>query len=436
MKSYSTVQRRTFLRGAGVAMALPWLESLPAWGRSPERTPTRFAFFFMGNGVHNEHWTAEQERGTIQLGKTLAPLAPLAEDAMIIKGLFHENAGGNSRRQVAPHGTTVPLLLSGFRPKGMSKNDKTVKAATTIDQLIARHVGKRTPLGSLALGTEQTHLRNDGIYASHVSWSSPTSPVPKEIRPAQTFDLLFSKGSDQRDKSVLDLVLADAQSLQVKLSNDDRQRLDEYMTSVRELEKRIDQTSHDAQRAIPTDVNKTTQRPKPGIPADPDEHMRQMLDILVLALRMDQTRVATMVMTMDWSQRSFPKLGITTPNHSLSHKNSDEFQRANQWHIEQLAYLGEKLKSVQEGERTLLDNSLVLFASNFWTGKDHDVNQVPTLLLGRGGGTLRTGRVLDYVGRTDEDRRYCSLLLSIADCMGLHLDRFGDTDRRLDELQP
>jgi hypothetical protein len=272
------------------------------------------------------------------------------------------------------------------------------------------------------------------LYSSHISWTSPTTPTPLEIYPALAFDRLFKDDVSRADKSVLDAVLAEARDLRGKISHADRRKLDEYLDSVREVEQRIEQAGK-AQRFQgwrPTRTEPNLPRPADGLPQDIDQHMRLMCDILVLAFQTDTTRIGTLKLNNDHSSLRFPHLGVDYMiHHLLSHTDSADWLKVNQFFVEQLAYIARKLDAIQEGERTALDNSLILLCSSMLTGH-HDATQLPVVVAGRGGGKLQTGRVLDYLGKPN--RKMCSLYLSLMDRMNVHLDRFGDSNERLAEV--
>jgi hypothetical protein len=441
----SAFSRRQFLRGSGIALGLPWLESISAFGspvaaksKLPE-APRRLAVMFMGNGVNPHHWGAEATPEGLKLLKTLSPLEPLKDKLLVLKGLWNpttvEGPGGHYPKM---------NLLSGLKVKQTTTD---IEVGTTMDQLVARQVGKNTPLSSLVLGTEGPRYSTDSgftqIYSAYISWSTPTTPAPKEIFPQQAFDQLFDDGSKRRrDKSVLDLVMQDAQALSGRLSRRDSQKLDEYLTSIRELEQRVakaEKLSQAEQSALtwqPSVTEPTMKRPEAGIPADPEEHMRLMLDIIVLALQMDRTRVASMMLNNDLSGVVFPSLeGIRGGNHELSHHANDAerlamYQRVNQHMVKLWGEALQKMADTNEGERSLLDNSMVVFTSSLWDGNAHDSTQLPLLVAGGGGGTIRGGRLLDY--SQDENRRLCRLHLAMMERMGLRMERFGDAESALD----
>jgi hypothetical protein len=272
------------------------------------------------------------------------------------------------------------------------------------------------------------------LYSSHISWSSPTSPTPLEVYPALAFDRLFKTEAGRGDQSVLDAVLADAGSLRSRLGYSDRQKIDEYFNSVREVEQRIEQAGRqgELQGWRPTLAQPNMPRPADGIPQDIEEHMRLMADILVLAFQTDTTRFCTLKLNNDHSSLRFPKLGIDYMiHHLLSHSDSADWLKVNQFFIEQMAYIASRLDAIQEGERTLLDNSMILYCSSMLNGS-HDATQLPVAILGRAGGALQSGRVLDYTGKPN--RKMCSLFLSMMDKFDVRMERFGESSERLAEI--
>lgn len=425
--------RRALLRGLGVSLTLPWLESIPIWGsNSPElrsglQPPLRFACLFAGNGFYEGEWWARTEDGSMKFGKVLEPLAPWTHKLNFLRGLYNVEAlKGNI------HSSQTGNLLSGalLAPGGK------ILSGTSIDQVLARHLGARTKVSSLVLGCEKSiasvHKNYSMLYSSHISWSSPTTPTPLEIYPALAFDRLFREGNAEvGDGSVLDAVLDEAQHLRQRISYLDRHKFDEYLNSVREVEWRIEQAGKNQmlQGWRPTLEKPEQQRPSDGLPQDIHEHMRLMCDILVLAFQTDSSRFCTLKLNNDLSQLRFPHLGIDhTIHHMLSHGDSDDWLKVNRYFVEQVAYLAGRLDAIQEGERTLLDNSAILFCSSMLTG-NHDASQLPVVLLGRAGGQIETGRVLDYLN--GPNRKMSSLYLALASKFGVKLDRFGDSDEPL-----
>ncbi|WP_299460765.1 DUF1552 domain-containing protein [uncultured Gimesia sp.] len=434
MAAYLTT-RRTMLRGLGVAMAVPWLESLRVWGQEAGTTavkgeaPVRFAAMFSGNGFHREHWWAKGAGKTMELGSVLEPLNEFREKLLFIRGLYNEEAlKGNI------HSSQTGNLLSG----APLESGGGIRSGISIDQLLAKHYGQTTKVPSLVLGCEKSnpsvHKNYSMLYSSHISWSSPTTPTPLEVYPALAFDRLFRQDASKSDQSVLDAVLEDAKGLRRSISRSDRQKLDEYLNSVREVEQRIEHAGErgELQGWRPTLDKPNIVRPADGIPQDIADHMRLMCDILVLAFQTDSTRLCTLKLNNDHSSLRFPNLGVDYMiHHLLSHQESDDWLKVNQFFLQQLAYVARKLDAIQEGSRTALDNSMIMYCSSMLTG-GHDATKLPVVILGGGGGKLKTGRVLDYLDQPN--RKMCSLYLSLMDKFGLQLDQFGDSTERLAEI--
>jgi hypothetical protein len=437
-KSARGISRRSVLRGAGVTMALPWLESLPAFGNttSPGAHPKRFAVLFMGNGINENHWSAEGQGADMKLSKTLSVLEPIKRKINVIDGLFNKAATGNGI-----HPAQTGNLLSGVD----IQKGAVIRSGVSIDQMIANKFGEETPQASIVLACEQPmtgyHETNYSLaYSSHISWQSPDSPVPVEVYPSLAFDNLFENRSSLRNISVLDRVKDQAVTLSGEISSADRAKLDEYLTSVREVEKRVegmrrskDQAEDDAK--LKNKPLFTMERPANGLPEDLREHARLMCDIIAMAFQTDRTRVASLLLVRDLSAMYYPFLGVGDGHHSASHDNlSDGYERIARFHLSQLAYLAQKLDAMPEGVGSVLDSSCLLYLSNLWIGRSHDNTRLPVVLAGGLGGTIKTGRTLNYLGESDENRKMCSLYLSILDRMGIQLDRFGDADARLEHL--
>ncbi len=433
--------RRHFLRGAGVALALPWLESMPLMAAAANKPPVRMATIFFSNGVEPIHWWAKGEGTSMDLGPCLEAMKPHRGDFNFIRGLFNQQAF----KSTSPHLGRMPNTLSGA---WVSLDPSDIRTGTTFDQVLSRQIGGQTPVPSLVLGIEPNELRlEDGlsmIYGSCMSWSSPVKPATKEIYPARAFDLLVGDGTGRRlDRSVLDEVLKETQSLQPKISRGDRTKLDEYLESIRDIEKRIERANREERIEgwRPTLAKPNMPRPADEIPQDIPAHMKLMLDLIVLGFQMDKTRVATLMLNNDLSQMNFRFVeGVKGALHlDLTHNGKAAaaeamYLKTNQFHIAQFAYLLERMKSIDEGGSSLLDNSMLMLISNLFDGDTHSADQMPILLAGKAGGALAQGRNLDYMDKGDDNRRACSLYLSMMDRMGVKLDRFGDSDKRLANL--
>ncbi len=426
--------RRTMLHGLGVTMALPWLESIPVWGdqsatRGASEAPVRLAVLFAGNGFHSKEWHAEGSGRGMKLGQVLAPLTDFRDKLLFIRGLYNAEAlKGNI------HSSMTGNLLSG----APLASGGEIRSGTSFDQVLAQSYGRSTKVSSLVLGCERSnpavHKNYSMLYSSHISWTSPTTPTPLELYPALAFDRLFKDEVQRGDQSVLDAVLADASDLRSKISFTDQRKLDEYLDSVRDVEQRIERAGKqgELQGWRPTLSKPDVPRPPDGLPQNIADHMRLMCDILVLGFQTDTTRITTLKLNNDHSALRFPHLGVDYMiHHLLSHADTPDWLKVNQLFVEQLAYIARKLDAIQEGERTALDNSMLLFCSSMLTGS-HDATQLPVVLVGRGGGQIETGRVLNY--RDQEQRQMCRLFLSLMGKMKVRLDRFGDATQPLTEV--
>jgi hypothetical protein len=437
--------RRHFLRGMGVALALPWMESLPVFAQAAgqvaaNKPPLRLGIVFFSNGVEPIHWWAKGSGATMELGPAVQPMMPHREDMVFVHGLFTKAAFDST----SPHLGRMNVL-SGT-PVSLDPN--VIRVGTSMDQMLASQIGGRTSIPSLVLGIEPNELRlEDGvsmIYGSSVSWVSPTKPAAKEIYPARAFDRLVGDGTGRAlDRSILDEVLRDSHSLRTRISKGDNLKLSEYLESIRDIERRIERASKEERIEgwKPTLTQPDMPRPKHEMPQNIPDHMKLMLDLVVLGFQMDKTRIATLMLNNDLSQMNFKFLeGVQGALHlDLTHngKAADKeamYLKTNQFHIAQFAYLTERMKGISEGDSTLLDNSILMLASSLFDGDAHSAEKLPILLTGKGGGSLQTGRVLDYEKRGDDNRKVCSLYLSLMDRMGVTAERFGDATTRLADL--
>ena len=427
--------RRTLLRGLGVTMALPWMESLHVWGEGarpatqvPE-APTRMAVLFSGCGFHSHEWWAKGQGPDMKLGAVLRPLNPFRDRMVFIRGLYNAEAvKGNI------HSSQTGNLLSG----APLASGGTIQTGTSFDQLVAQRMGHLTKLPSLVLGCEKAnpsvHKNYSMLYSSHISWTSPTSPAPLEVYPALAFDQLFKDNAQRGDQSVLDAILEDAKGVRRRISRNDQLKLDEYLNSVREVEVRIENAGKrgEIQGWRPTRKTPDMPRPSDGYPQDIVEHMRLMSDLLVLAFQTAPTRICTLKLNNDHGTLRFPHLGVDYMiHHLLSHSDTADWLKVNQFFLEQMAYIARRMDAIQEGERTLLDNSMLMLCSSMQTGH-HDATKLPVVMLGRGGGRIQGGQNLDYLEKPD--RQMCRLFMSMMDKMDVHVDSFGDATEPLETI--
>ena len=430
--------RRVILKGAGCSMALPWLESVNALAdtQAAGDFPKRFGVVFLGCGINEDHWSAQGQGADMILSKTLQPLEPLKQKINVIDGLFVK-----ALTNQGIHPAQTGSLLSGEHiTKGA-----LIHSGISVDQMIAAHVGQDTPQSSIVLACEQPmtgyHETNFSLaYSSHLSWQTPDSPVPVEVYPSLAWDNLFDNRGSLLNLSVLDRVKDRAQDLSRKISTTDRGKMDEFLTSVREVEKRVELMRKAKDAADDNAKAKNVpaalmNRPASGLPEDLREHAKLMCDIIAIAFQTNKTRVASLIISRDLSAMYYPFLDVKEGHHAASHDNaSDSYERIARFHVDQYAYLASKLDSMKEGDGTVLDNSCLMFMSNMFVGRKHDNSRLPLVLAGGLGGTLQTGRSLNYLDDGEDKRKMCSLYLSLMDRFGLKLDKFGDADTRLERI--
>lgn len=439
------LSRRRWLRGTGVAIGLPWLESLPVLAAEPDAPaasaaanafPRRLGIVFMGCGVHPERWWAKSTADGMELSACLQPLAPLAAKLNVIEGLFNKHALG-----VGIHPGQTGNILSG----AALRKGAELRGGTSVDQAVAMAIGGDDVVPSLVLGCEQPttgyHDSNFSMaYSSHISWQNATSPVPMEVYPSLAFDSLFENRGASRDTSVLDRVREDVIRLLRETSGRDQAALDEYLTSIREVEQRIERQRAGFERAAAAADHKgkpviAMPRPDDGLPEDIREHMRLMSDIVALAFQSNRTRVASLLLCRDLSGLCYPFLAVKKAHHLASHDDlSEEWARVTTYYVEQYAYLASRLDAMPEGDGTVLDHSCLMFINNMFSGAKHDASRVPLLTLGGLGGSLATGRVLDYREKPEADRRLCGFYLALMQKMGVPADHFGDATSALAEV--
>lgn len=451
MVTMKTLTRRTVLRGAGVALALPAFEAL---AQTSAKSPNRLAVLYMPNGVNPFAWTPKGTGSQFELSEILAPLAPVKDDILVLTELMNHGSitGDGHYYKIAPFltGTTISKTTGANLNAG----------GVSLDQLIAQKLGNLTPLPSLELSVDppttyvDTNVGLTALYGSHISWSTPTTPVSREINPQAAFDRLFrqgqsGKGVSASDASVLDAVMDDASGLKKKISAADRLKLEEYLDAVRAVEKRI---AFDAKRRkgsilddpiLRAESEKLDKRIKdwyavPGDkrPLDHTEQVRIMLDLMVLGFWSDSTRVSTFLFGNEVSGRNFSFLpGVNGGHHEYSHHEGkadklDPYKKIGAWHMAQYGYMLQRMKAIKDGESTLLDNSMVLIGSGIKDGNAHSPYNLPIVLGGRGGGSISTGRHLVYSKETP----LCNLHLGLLRRMGVQAERFGDSTGELKGL--
>jgi len=444
------VSRRAALRGLGATISLPFLESLAsvanaesilgkdaaAAAKGLTGPPRRWAMMMFANGVNPEDWWAKGEGAQMELSRTLEPLAPFREELLFVDNLtvFNSTSPG--------HHKMFTNFLSGFEVEGSPVPD----GAESLDYYMARKIGARTTLPVLNLGCESAEYSGGGgvpsIYWGTMSWSSDKTPVAPEIYPRRAFDRLFGKARLREDQSVLDAVLEQSNRLNRRLSTGDRAKLDEFMTHIRAVEQRIEMAGKQGtlEGWRPSLSEPNIDRPGADLPQDVRNHMQLMIDLMVLALRMDKTRIATLLLNRDTSKMTFNFLeGVgNAPMHGISHHANDagakeRYQKVNRYHVERCAYALEQMRAIDEGDgSTLLDNTMLLFGSNMMDGHIHDGRQLPLVICGGRNCDIRPGRVLRYDG--DETRKLCNLHLSFLHRMGVNDERFGDSTGPLQGL--
>jgi hypothetical protein len=434
-------------------MALPMLEAMSpvsklfaATDEAAKQFPKRMAFIYVPNGVNIEDWTPKTTGANFELPYILDPLKPFQKDLVVLTGLAQDKARPYGDGP-GDHARASATFLTGCHPRKTPGAD--IHSGISVDQIAAKKIGNETRFSSLELGCEGNHQAGNCdsgyscAYISNISWKSDCTPVPPEIDPRVVFERLFSNNTSNESaeslarrklfkKSILDFVTDDARRLQNNLGSNDRRKLDEYLTAVRELEQRIEQAEKFATTTFPDQERPT------GIPTGPDgfeKHLRLMYDLQALAFQTDTTRVSTLLVAYDGNNRSYPSIGISEGHHELSHHGGDETKKQkiakiNHLHMTQFAYYLEKLKSIREGEGTLLDNCMIVYGAAISDGNQHNHDNLPVLLAGRGGNTIETGRHIRYEKETPMTNLYVSML----DRMGISVERVGDSTGKLKEL--
>ena len=436
------IDRRTVLKGFGAALALPFLESMMPSGvfaASVPKSPIRTAFIFVPNGINMDHWIPNGS----EYPSTLKPLESLRNQLNILSGLTQKNAFALGDG-AGDHARSAAAWLTGCHPRKTS--GANIKAGISFDQLLVREFGDKTRFGSLELGCERGGLAGDCdsgyscAYSNSISWRTESTPVAKEVNPRLVFERLFQSDDPSEtelqkaqrlaeNKSILDFVMEDAKVLNKKLGITDRSKLDEYMSGIREIERRLAYVENE------TKASNLKQFSNIDIPSDYGEHIRLMGDLMVLAFQTDTTRVSTFMFANEGSNRSYKSVGVSDGHHEMSHhqRNPEKLEalrKINTFHTSQLAYILEKMNSIKEGDKTLLENSMVLYGAGICDGDRHNHDDLPLLLAGKAGGKISSGKHLKFTNGTPMS----NLFLSMSDKLGIPLENIGDSTGKLNQL--
>jgi hypothetical protein len=430
--------RRTFLRGVGVTLGLPLLDSM-----IPAQTPlsktaaapkSRFCGIYVPHGATMDKWTPAQDGTAFQFTESLKPLEKLRDRINVFSNLAHPAASGVGSDAGADHARSAAVFLSGAHPEKGS-----VHGGVTIDQVLAQHVGQDTVLPSLELGIEEVALNCGSgygcAYFNTISWRTPTLPLPMENSPQVVFERLFGDGTNseqrltrkQQDRSILDSVTDKVARLQGKLDPSDRTRLNEYLDDIREIERRIQKATEQAAS------NVNIPEAPVGIPEAFEDHLKLMYDLLTIAYRAEITRISTLMYARDTSGATYPPSGVRDGFHAASHHsnvraNMDRFALINRYHVQTLGYLLEKLRATPDGDGTLLDHSVILYGSSMSNGNQHDHDPLPIVVAGGASGALEGGRHMTFPPHTPMS----NLMLALLDKFGVHQESFGDSTGKLE----
>lgn len=440
------ISRRTLLRGMGAALALPWLEAMgpmTSWAGdtvASQAAPNRMAFFYVPNGVNMDEWKPKQEGALGELPKTLSQLDAHKKDFSVLTGLTADKARANGDGG-GDHARALSAYLTGCQPRKTDGTD--IRAGVSVDQVAAGRLASKTRLGSLEIGTEAGSMAGNCdsgyscVYSSTMSWRSATQPLPKEVNPKLVFERLFGSGSklerekrDAQRKSVLDIVKADFGELNGKLGKSDQRKLDEYFSAVRDLELRIERAATMPDPKAPENFAQPA-----GIPQSYEEHIRIMADLMIAAFQTDSTRVCTFVLANEGSNKPYPFIDVKDGHHNLSHHQRDpeklrKIALINQFHMRQFAYVLERMKSIKEGNGTLLDHAMLCYGSANSDGDRHNHDDLPLVLAGRGCGTIQPGRHIIYPKETPIN----NLWLSLLNRMEIQTQQLGDSTGELKNL--
>ena len=444
MITRKALPRRMFLRGMGTAIALPFLDAMaPAFAASkiPGKPPVRMAFVYVPNGIDMRNWNPSYEGPLQELPRILKPLEPYKSDITLLGNLTH-NAGRALLDGAGDHGRCCGSYLTGIQPR---KTLVDIKAGISFDQIVANQIGGQTRFPSLELGMEDSRQAGDCdsgyscAYTNNLAWRGETQPLPPTLDPRALFERLFGNGivlspadrerQSRYRRSILDFVTDDTHQLESNLGPTDRRKLDEYLSSIRDIERQIARAEKDNAQIDP-------HMDKPyGVPADFAEHFKLMTDMMTIAFQSDMTRIITFLVTHEGTSRAYREIGISDGHHPLTHHRNlpdlmEKVVQINSYHLQQFASWIEKMKATQEGDSNLLDNSMIVYGAGLSDGNRHLHEDLPTLIAGRGGSFIKPGRRIVYRKETP----MCNLFLTMMDRMGVHVDDFGDSTGRLDGL--
>ena len=436
------LSRRTFLHGVGATIALPYLDAMTPAFASAAKPVTRAAFVYTANGIIMKDWTPTETGNNFDLSKTLSPLRNFQDQTVVISGLDHKN-GEALGDGPGDHARAGASWLTGAHPKKTRGAD--IRNGQSIDQAIAQQIGQTTPLPSLEIGLQDVRMVGgcdsgySCAYSNTISWSSPTTPLPYETNPRRVFERLFGDGETtdpkaramqlKQNRSLLDFVLQDTQRLAPKLGASDRSKLSDYLDSVREVERRIQNVEQRVAAELPA-----LDRPE-GIPPSFEDHLKIMSDLIAIAFQADITRVVTFMFSREGGNRAYPSIGVPDAHHGLSHHQNDpvrmaRLQSIDQYHVEMFSYLLGKLRDSVDDTGSILENSVVLYGSSLSDSNAHLHNNLPTVIVGGASGKLKGGRHL----RVPDGTPMTNMLLSIADGLDVPMEKFGDSSGHLSDI--
>ena len=440
------LSRRTLLRGLGVSIALPVLDSMmPAFAAPAKaaagKAPLRLAFTYVPNGIIMKDWTPAVDGSTFELPRILQPLEPFRKDMLVLTGLT-QNTGRALGDGAGDHARAASTFLTGMHPKKTAGAD--IQVGISADQVAAQKIGNATRMPSIELACEDGRLVGgcdsgySCAYSNSISWRSATTPNPPEINPRAVFERMFGASSEdpaarlkrhKYEQSILDAAMEETRRLEANLGRTDRRKLDEYLTSVREIERRIETAERDNKEVVPT-----MEKPD-GVPADFAEYVQLMFDLLLVAFQTDTTRISTFMIAREGSSRSYREIGISDGHHPLTHhRNNPEWiekiAQINKFHMQQFAHFIAKLKATPDGDGTLLDHTMIVYGSGISDGNRHLHHDLPVVLLGSGNGSIKPGRHVTYPAETPMN----NLFMSMLDQAGVQTEKLGDANGELNHL--